>query len=110
MRLAIHGVACGEHSLVDQEQDTEKVVDTAWGFFASTIASADSLKRYQGLRAALRMMALQVTPPACWPAIMLRHCQSSLPANREDVAAWAKLRCLRAVLRGGLAAGGEMKC
>ena len=61
--------ACGEHLMVDQAEDTGKVVDTAWGFFASTIASADSLKRYQGLRSALRMMALQVMPPACMPAI-----------------------------------------
>ena len=48
-------------------------MDTAWGFFASTIASADSLKRYQGLRSALRMMALQVIPLVT----MSSHSQSS---------------------------------
>lgn len=74
------------------------MVDSAWSFFASTIASADSLKRYQGLRSALRMMALQVMPPACLPAIMLRHCRRNLPVHTEDAAAGAKLRCLRAIL------------
>ena len=36
------------------------MVDVAWSFFARTIRSVDSLKRYQGLKAALRMVTKQV--------------------------------------------------
>ncbi len=36
------------------------MVDAAWSFFARTIRSVDSLKRYQGLKAALRMATNQV--------------------------------------------------
>ena len=100
--LAIRSAACAEHLPVNQEENTGKVVDTAFDFFASTIASADSLKRYQGLRSALRMMALQVIPPPCLLAVRMRHCESSLPVSMEDVAAGAKLHCLRAILRGGV--------
>ena len=71
---------------MDQEEDTGKVVDTAWGFFASTIASADSLKRYQGLRSALRMMVLQVIPLI----IMSRHSQSCLPGESAECCSWGK--------------------
>ena len=36
------------------------MVEAAWSFFSRTIRSVDSLKRYQGLKAALRMVTNQV--------------------------------------------------
>ena len=47
--------------LSEQEEETRPVVDAVWDFFARTIRSVDSLKRYQGLKSALRMVANQVS-------------------------------------------------
>lgn len=46
--------------LGEQEEETRQVVEAAWSFFSRTIRSVDSLKRYQGLTAALRMVTNQV--------------------------------------------------
>lgn len=52
-----------EIGLCSQESETSQVVDAAWSFFARTIRTVDSLKRYQGLRSALRMVTNQVPVP-----------------------------------------------
>ena len=60
-----------EIGLCSQESETSQVVDAAWSFFARTIRSMDSLKRYQGLRSALRMVTTQVPVPTP----MWCHCE-----------------------------------
>ena len=43
-----------------QEDPGQEVERTAWTYTLDTVRNADTLKRYQGLKAAMRMLATQV--------------------------------------------------
>lgn len=44
-----------------QEDEAAAVSNVAWDYFVRTIRNVDGLKRYQGLKAAMRMVTNQVS-------------------------------------------------
>jgi len=72
-----------------QEEETRPVVGAVWDFFARTIRSVDSLKRYQGLKSALRMVANQVSTSP------LTHCLRHTCLDRCD---WRRHAACRRIM------------
>lgn len=48
-------------SMLVQEDEGQAVNAVAWDYFLRTIRNVDGLKRYQGLKAAMRMVITQVS-------------------------------------------------
>ena len=48
---------------VAQEDEGQAVNAVAWDYFLRTVRNVDGLKRYQGLKAAMRMVTTQVSHP-----------------------------------------------